>query len=293
MQSALRVEPLPMESVYRYHLLKLSLERFARRPAELQGREREQVETQARRSLELESLVLASAEARDVHVPTRQVESAFREVAGRYGDAHELAADLAANDLDEETLRLALQRELRFAAVMERVGNSQPAPDAVDVELYYQLNPDKFTRPERRTVRHVLITINPDYAENTRSSALARIRRVADGLTGPDGFADLAMRHSECPSALQGGLIGTVPRGQLHPTLDEALFAMEEGAVSGVVESEVGFHLLLCEAVEPARKVTLEEAAPRIRRLLEERLQRSAQNRWLRSLQAAGSAGHG
>jgi len=60
-------------------------------------------------------------------------------------------------------------------------------------------------------------------------------------------FADLALKHSECPTALQGGVLGIVPRGKLYPELDAVLFSLKVGAVSDIVESEIGFHLLLCK----------------------------------------------
>ncbi|MDD5462304.1 MAG: peptidylprolyl isomerase [Methylococcales bacterium] len=60
---------------------------------------------------------------------------------------------------------------------------------------------------------------------------------------------ELALKHSECPTALQGGVSGIVPRGKLCPELDAALFSIKAGEISEIVESEIGFHLVLCQQI--------------------------------------------
>jgi peptidyl-prolyl cis-trans isomerase C len=145
--------------------------------------------------------------------------------------------------------------------------------------------------PERRTARHILITVNDDYAENTRDAALARLEAIAGTLRGDDAdglierFAGAARRHSECPSALEDGRLGTVSRGQLYPALDAALFQLGAGQLSGILESPVGLHLLLCEKIHPALALPFSQARPRIREALEQRRRRDTQRTWLKALQ--------
>ncbi len=57
-----------------------------------------------------------------------------------------------------------------------------------------------------------------------------------------------------------------------------------EGEISGVLESEMGFHLLLCERIELARAVTFEQARPRIQAILAARRQRDRQKTWIAEL---------
>jgi peptidyl-prolyl cis-trans isomerase C len=155
----------------------------------------------------------------------------------------------------------------------------------VDEQLFYELQRDRFARPERRTARHILLTINAEFAENQRDVALARIERIAAQLQGQvEQFGTLARQHSECPTAMQQGQLGTLPRGQLYPALDAALFALAEGEMSGVVESELGFHLLLCEQIEPAELMTFAQVQSKIHMLLQTRRQREYQKSWLAQL---------
>jgi len=264
-------------AVYRYHLLRVALERY--------GKNLTQVDDMHMAEVHRRASVLETPEARDVIIDAQHLDAALAEVAARYGDAREFHADLAANGLDEPALRKALRRELVFDAVLQRIGARRPSISELDTRLYYELNRERFRVPETRTARQILVTINPDYPENTREAAQARIGKYAAVLAErPGRFAELARRHSECPSALEGGKLGEVARGQLFPGLDAALFRLMEGEISGVVETEIGFHLLLCEKIHPLRQVPFARAAPDIQKLLDERHRRNCQKAWLAEL---------
>ena len=78
----------------------------------------------------------------------------------------------------------------------------------------------------------------------------------------------MALKYSECPTALNGGLLGTVHRGKLYPELEPVAFALQPGELSAVATSPMGVHLLRCDNIEPARELSLAEATPSIRRHL-------------------------
>jgi peptidyl-prolyl cis-trans isomerase C len=98
-------------------------------------------------------------------------------------------------------------------------------------------------------------------------------------------FEQFAKRHSECPTAMQGGRLGDVKRGQLYQELDSVLFSMQQGEISDIVETELGLHILYCEKIRPAKRMPLSKAYPRIREHLQERHRRNCQKAWLAKLQ--------
>lgn len=268
-----------------YTLLRASLALFGQLPAQLDAAQLQQARVQAVREYALEARVLASTEAAKVIISAQEVENAYRQIRERYDSEGELLADLHQNDLDVDRLQQALQRECRVNATLAWVGSRAPAISDVDIGIYYHAHPEKFVRPERREVRHILITINDTYAENSRANALARMTGIAAKLARkPYKFAELAMQYSECPSALQGGLLGTVARGTLYPELDAALFQMQPGEIGTIIETEIGLHILLCVNIERSESISLKNAAPKIRQLLQERSQRVCQRTWLANL---------
>ena len=265
-----------------YLRLRTALNGFQRTPAELNAEEMQAVEQQARKAYAVEQKVLATPEARDVHVPESVVEQALQTIAARYADQNELLADLGRNGLDTGALRSALERELRVEAVIDRVLSDRCEVSEDEAAIFYWQHPDRFTRPEVRTVRHILITVNADYAENTPQEARRRLQVVADSLRlQPKQFENLARQHSECPSALEGGRLGRVKRGMLYPTLEEALFALECGAISEIVESELGLHVLWCEAIEEGGTVPYDTVKEQIIERLGERKRKLLLREWL------------
>ncbi len=286
--SALAEKPDEANPEFNYHLLRNALEGFSRNLADLTPEQYQQVEEKASRSYALESRVLAAPEAADVVIARPQLDQALAEVANRYGDEAEFVDDLAANGLDRDGLRRALERELRFDAVMMRVAADCEPISEVDAQLFYEMHRGKFEAPEQRVVRHILITVNEEYAENTRDRARARAEGVRERLGDRNNrFPDMAKRHSECPTAMEGGKLGEVPRGALYPELDSVLFGMEEGEISDIVESEMGFHILLCEKIRPGKRTPFSQAEAKIRELLEQRRRRNRQKEWLSQLQSA------
>jgi peptidyl-prolyl cis-trans isomerase C len=285
-----RAQQRPPE--YRYHLLRAALGAGLPGLPALDERQLTRVSRQAAKSFDLESLVLGSQEAATVVVSDQRLDQAVQELRGRYPDETAFIADLAGNGLDEETLRGALHRELIFDAALQRVASRRPAVSEIHERLFYALHKDRFTQPERRTARHILIRINDEFAESWRHAARGRIDVLAEELARqPHRFPSLARQHSECPSAMDGGRLGTVPRGRLYAELDAVLFSLSEGAVSVPVESEMGFHLLRCEKIHSGRTLPFSEVQPQIHKILEESAKRNCQKSWIDELRRVSSAG--
>ena len=100
---------------------------------------------------------------------------------------------------------------------------------------------------EQVRASHILLM----YAGSARSTAT---RSQAEALAGVEGFksaldegadfAELAAANSDCPSGRSGGDLGPFGRGQMVPEFEEAAFNMEIGDVSGVIETDFGYHLV-------------------------------------------------
>ncbi|WNB76831.1 nitrogen fixation protein NifM [Methylomonas koyamae] len=271
-----------------YTLLRASLSLFKKSPAELEQLQLRQVEVQAKNEFEIESRVLSSAEAAGVVVSDIELERAYQEIRGRFDDEDAFLAALAANRLDVDQLRAALSRQCKVNTVLERVAARAPKVNEVEIGIFYHSHPEKFHKPEQRSARHILISINPDYPENTRDNARRRIEEVLETLKRkPHKFADLALKYSECPTAMQGGELGAVTKGVLYPELDQALFGLKEQAISEVLESEIGFHVIQCLKIVPAETMSLKKATPKIQQIMQDRYRRNCQRTWLANLPAA------
>ena len=269
-----------------YVRLKLALQHYQRPPWELSAEEGAELAKQLPRQQALEARILSYAKQSAIQVSAEEVSARLAQLREGYADEESWVASLAQVELSLEEYTQALQCELLMEAVLERVVSAVPTISDEAARAWYVDHPRQFLRPERRRVRHILITINEELIDNRLLVARRRIESLRNQrLMAPMRVAELAERHSECPSALHGGEIGWVEAGQLYPELDAALFRLPEGQMSTILSSPMGFHLLICCGIQEAAPVPMEEALPRIIAAHHERAKSQLQKQWLTWLQ--------
>ncbi len=84
----------------------------------------------------------------------------------------------------------------------------------------------------RASARHILVS--------TETECEALKTQIDGGLS----FADLAQRHSQCPSGKSGGDLGEFGPGMMVKEFDEVVFSAPVGVIQGPVKTQFGYHLL-------------------------------------------------
>lgn len=266
-----------------YLELKVSWELFQKAPEGLSDPERHRVEEVARKQDTLEQRILAHADAAKVVVPDATLATRLSEISQRYASHDEMSQDLERLGLNETELGKAVERDLRVEAVLEKVASTVPAVTRVDAEIYYRLHPEAFDRPEARRLSHILITF-----ENAKEKAKAQatLEKLRCTVENSEKFGAAALRHSQCPTAMEGGKLGLVKRGQLYAELEPAAFALECEEISAVLESPMGLHLIRCDEILPFGMLPFDEVCPHIVERLTDKRRREAQRDWIKALPA-------
>lgn len=143
---------------------------------------------------------------------------------------------------------------------------SQVSVSDAEVEQFYNANQKRFTTPEQRTASHILITRAQGAKPAEEAAAKAKAEAVlAEVRKNPADFAAIAKTQSQDPgSAEQGGDLGTVERGSLVKSVEDAIYGLKEGEVSGIVPSEFGYHIIKVTSVKPAAQKSLDAAKAEI-----------------------------
>lgn len=130
-----------------------------------------------------------------------------------------------------------------------------------EVTAFYEENREsRFTEQEEVSARHILIKVPAGAADEVRAEARGRLEGLRERIAGGEDFAVLAIQFSEDPgSAEAGGDLGFFGRGRMVPAFEEAAFGLEPGAMSEIVESPFGFHLIRVDEVREARTRPIEE----------------------------------
>jgi peptidyl-prolyl cis-trans isomerase C len=109
---------------------------------------------------------------------------------------------------------------------------------------FYEINKDKFTKPETVHARHILVSKVPEDTEKNLTDKKAKAEDLRKKLQGGADFAKLAAENSDCPSKQAGGDLGTFARGQMVKPFEDAAFSQEKNAIGPVVETDFGFHII-------------------------------------------------
>jgi len=185
------------------------------------------------------------------------------------------AAGLASEPLIRFELRQLADRRLERA--LRRWSHRGVTVSDEQVAAALEKNRAGLVKPERRSMRNLVLRIPPGAGPEERQGIRERLEALRGELVGGADFDRLARRHSESQTRFHGGLFGPIVRGDLAPEIEEVAFGLEVGEVSPVLEVPGAYLLLRCEKVIEARTLSVAEARRRIRTRLGNRL---AEARW-------------
>jgi len=98
-------------------------------------------------------------------------------------------------------------------------------------------------------VAHILIMHKysqrkPDAITRTKEEAKIQAESLLQKLQQGADFGQLAGLYSDCPSKNVGGDLGLVSKGDMVKDFEDAAFALRQGELSGVVETQFGYHII-------------------------------------------------
>ena len=120
---------------------------------------------------------------------------------------------------------------------------------------YYERNKKDFLQQGRIQVSQILV--------DTEEKAVSVVRRLER--TGEEEFRKIAREESIGPEAAKGGVMGVFQQGDLPADMERAIFALDEGRTSQVVESAYGFHIFRLDRKFAPALQSAAEAASEIR----------------------------
>lgn len=156
------------------------------------------------------------------------------------------------------------KRKSRYAFVdMVKYRRELTATDD-ELRVYYQEHQDEYRLPAQVTAQHILFKTQgktPEQVEEIRKKATDVLARAKKG----EDFSRLAMQFSEDTSASQGGNLGTFGRGAMVPEFEQAAFNLGVGAISDLVTTQFGFHIVKVNAKQEEKVRTFDEVKEAIR----------------------------
>jgi peptidyl-prolyl cis-trans isomerase C len=186
-------------------------------------------------------------------------------------------ADGRRETVEEAAVRALVAQEVRT-----------PSADMATCRRYYEQNHQRFRSPDLYEAAHILFAASKSDAPSYAQAHAAAEATLAVLREHPEQFAELARAHSACSLASQGGNLGQITAGHTTPEFEQALFALEPGAISPApVATRYGFHIVRLDRKHVGRELPFELVADRIAEYLEESVQRLALAQYVARLASA------
>jgi peptidyl-prolyl cis-trans isomerase D len=169
----------------------------------------------------------------------------------------------------KEEFRTAEEVALKLVEFSPQSYADQVTFDDTELETFYRRHLDRYEVPEQARAAHILVRV-PDGSDSAvRTLKRAQAEKLLEQVKGGKDFAALAREFSDDKaSAVNGGDLGSFSRGNMVPAFEQAVFNLKPGEISGLVESQFGYHIIKLIAYHEAQVRPLAEVSDEIKRAL-------------------------
>ncbi|MDD2308643.1 MAG: peptidylprolyl isomerase [Desulfuromonadaceae bacterium] len=216
-------------------------------------------------SAELLYQAAAKLEVKDLD---KQIDAKMAQGKARFKDEQEFKKAIRDLDMDEKNLREYTRRDLLISNFIETTFVSKAAVTEAEARAFYDKNPEKFKRDETVKASHILIGVDAKASADDKKKAHEKAEKLHKELAAGADFAALAKVNSTCPSSQQGGDLGFFGKGQMVPPFEKAAFALKPGAISPVVETQFGYHIIKVTEKKAAGKADFKDVKTKIEEYL-------------------------
>lgn len=196
-----------------------------------------------------EKLMLAKAEQDSIFISSdevnKQVEGRIREMVSQFGSEKNVEEAYALTiPKIKELLREQTERNMKLTRVKQNKFGYGIMVTKPEVLKFFNDYKDSLPKvPE--TYELAQIVRIPKVSEDAKFIAKEKAERILDSVKMGMDFSELAKRNSDDSlSAIQGGSLGKAKKGSFVKEFEEAAFILKPGEVSGIVETEFGYHII-------------------------------------------------
>jgi peptidyl-prolyl cis-trans isomerase D len=164
-------------------------------------------------------------------------------------------------DSRTEEFRVPEQVRVEFVAMtIDALLPTVPPVDPEEVKKAFDDFASKNQVAETRQASHILIAADAKAPAAEKQKARAKADDILKQIKAkPAAFADLAKAHSQDPgSAEKGGDLGSFKRGDMVKPFSDAAYGMNVGDVSGIVETEYGYHIIKLTGITAGKSPSFE-----------------------------------
>ncbi len=179
-------------------------------------------------------------------------------------DETELNAFFQENILD---YKVGDKVNIRFIKIDPRMFEAGIDITARQIENYYKVHKDEdYYQPEKVKAQHIYVKTDAKTSAEDKAKAKAHAEKILEEAKKPgvEFSPALAEKFNEEPFEVEHQDLGSFERGRMVKPFEDAVFAMSDGEISDVIETQFGYHITRVESRSPETTKTLEEVGGEI-----------------------------
>jgi peptidyl-prolyl cis-trans isomerase SurA len=230
------------------------------------------------------SLIEQEARKNGISVKDEEVTAAIKDMADRRNVAlDDLAKELAKEGLSLSAYKKDVREQMVRMRLLRREIKSRLMVTDQEIGEYYRLHRSDYEGREAVRIQQILLALPKGAGGEAREKMRKAAEEISGRLKSGEPFELLAASISSGPAA-GGGDLGFIERGMVLPEVEKAAFALDKGAVSGVIESPAGFHIIRALDKRGGGLKPIEEVREEIQGRIEEQKMMKKFDEWLAAL---------
>ena len=215
-----------------------------RMPAPTDPEQKKKIEEASLNQIVAAEILYQAAKKQEFPDLNKKVDAKFDEGKAKFPTKEEFEKALKDNGITAQELKDLLKRDIIISNYIETQISSKIIVSTEQAKKFYDENLDKFKKPESVHASHILIGVDPKATAEEKLKAKQKADDLFKQVKSGADFAELAKKDSTCPSGKNGGDLGEFGRGQMVKPFEDAAFGLKQGEVSGVVETQFGYHII-------------------------------------------------
>lgn len=196
-------------------------------------------------------LLVMEADAQEYEIDDLQVKSMaedeLQRIINQFPSEEQFRKELKKQNLTPLELKEYYAEMIREQMLKEKIIKNEIRQNVTITEAelkdYYQENLKEM--PQRASKDKIgMIMREITVSEETKKNALIEINKIRDQLLAGGSFIELAKQKSDGPNAKNGGDLGYIGRGTMVKPFEKAAFSLNEGEISDVVKTHLGYHII-------------------------------------------------
>jgi len=226
---------------------------------------------------------------RKVVVPDSEVDARIGQIRGQFPSEAAFTEMLTQRKLTLEQVKSDAKQDMAIQKLIETEIADKVVVKPEQINDFYAKNPDQFKQGESVRASHILISVPKGADAAVKAQARAKAEQVLKDVKAGKDFATLAKENSADPgSAANGGDLGFFQQGQMVGPFNDAAFSLAPGAVSELVETDFGFHIIKVAEKKEGRTIPLEEVKPQVEQYLQQQNRQEQTDAFVKGLKAKG-----